>query len=82
MMPAWPAVGRGVNGNWCESAHRQARKLASRPRVAPKLVVGNSLWMDVLTALASGLSPQQTSGTLARMQPHQRISHESIYSAI
>ena len=20
--PAWPAVGRGVNGYWCEAAHR------------------------------------------------------------
>ena len=43
VMPAWPAVGRGVNGYWCESAHRRALRLAAKPRVAPKLVIGNSL---------------------------------------
>ena len=80
--PAYPAMGRGANGYWCESAHRRALRLAAKPRVAPKLVVGNSLWTDVLAALGRGLSPQQTSGTLARMQPAQRISHETIYSAI
>ena len=80
--PAWPAVGRGVNGYWCEAAHRRALKMAAKPRVAPKLVFGNSLWTDVLALLASGLSPQQVSGTLARMQTPQRISHETIYSAL
>ncbi len=28
------------------------------------------------------MSPQQISGTLARMEPPQRISHESIYTAL
>ena len=32
--PAWPAVGRGVNGYWCEAAHRRALKMAAKPRVA------------------------------------------------
>ena len=80
--PAYPAMGRGANGYWCESAHRRALRLAAKPSVAPKLVVGNSLWTDVLAALGRGLLPQQTSGTLARMKPAQRIRHETIYSAI
>ena len=52
--PAYPAVGRGVNGYWCEAAHRRACRLAAKPRVARKLVVGNSLWTDVLAALEIG----------------------------
>ena len=79
--PAWPAVGRGVNGYWCESAHRRALKVAAKPRVAAKLVIGNALWTDVLALLASGLSPQQVSGTLARMQTPQRIN-QTAYSAL
>jgi transposase, IS30 family len=78
---------RGVNGYWCEAAHKRARALACKPRTAPKLVIGttpgtgNALWQSVLGALAD-LSPQQVSGTLARMSPAQRISHETIYTAI
>ena len=36
----------------------------------------------VLTSLGGGLSPQRVSGTLARMQPPQRVRHETIYSAL
>jgi transposase, IS30 family len=73
---------RGINGYWCQSAHRRACALAAKARTAKRLVVGNALWQLVYAGLAQGLSPQQVSGTLARMDPPQRISHESIYSAI
>lgn len=36
----------------------------------------------VLTSLGGGLSPQRVSGTLARMQPPQRVRYETIYSAL
>ena len=35
-----------------------------------------------VNAALADLSPQQVSGTLARMEPPQRISHETIYTAI
>ena len=78
---------RGINGYWCEAAQKRACFLASKPRIAPKLVVGNTpgagnaLWVSVYWALKR-LSPQQVSGTLARMDVPQRISHETIYTAI
>ncbi len=78
---------RGINGYWCEAAHKRACALASKPRTACKLVTGsapgqgNALWRSVHAALKH-LSPQQVSGTLARMDTPQRISHETIYTAI
>ena len=78
---------RGINGYWCEAAHKRARALATKPRTKPKLVIGdvpgagNALWNNVYSALKH-LSPSQVSGTLARMDIAQRISHESIYTAI
>ena len=77
---------RGINGYWCEAAYKRARSLAAKPRTACKLIIGatgagNALWQHVYSALAD-LSPQQVSGTLARMSPPQRISHETIYTAI
>jgi IS30 family transposase len=80
---------RGINGYWCEAAHKRACQLAAKPRTAAKLVIdasaelgGNALWQLVLAGLKQGLSPQQISGTLARMSPPERISHEAIYTAI
>ena len=78
---------RGINGYWCEAAHKRAHSLAAKPRTACKLIIGtlpgagNVLWQHVHSALAD-LSPQQVSSTLARMNPAQRISHETIYTAI
>ena len=78
---------RGINGYWCEAAHKRACFLASKPRIACKLLIGNApgagnaLWASVYWALKR-LSPQQVSGTLARMDIPQRISHETIYTAI
>ena len=80
---------RGINGYWCEAAHKRAMALATKPRTATKLVIatpeqptGNDLWQLVLAGLKQGLSPQQISGTLTRMSPPERISHEAIYTAI
>lgn len=78
---------RGINGYWCEAAQKRAKALASKPRTQPKLLIGltpgagNALWASVYSALHH-LSPQQASGILARMEPPQRISHETIYTAI
>ena len=78
---------RGINGYWCEAAAKRARALASIARTPRKLRMGhepgagNALWESVYSALKH-LSPQQVSGTLARMDTSQRISHETIYTAI
>ena len=85
--PALKLRTRGINGYWCEAAHKRARSLAVKPRTKPKLLIGavagtgNALWESVYSALHD-LSPQQVSGTLGRMQVPQRISHEAIYTAI
>jgi transposase, IS30 family len=73
---------RGIDGYWCERAHNRACALAAKPRTAAKLVVGNALWQLVYAGLAQGLSPEQVSGTLARMEPAQRLSHETIYTSL
>jgi transposase, IS30 family len=78
-MPSWKD---GVNGYNCELAHKRACRLANKPRVERKLVPGSPLWTAVLGFLRQGLSPQQASGTLARMPQPQRLSHETIYSAL
>jgi IS30 family transposase len=47
------------------------------------MALGTPLWDSVLHGLSQGLSPEQVSGLLSkRMDSTQRISHESIYSAI
>ena len=85
--PALKLRTRGINGYWCEAAHKRARSLAVKPRTKSKLLIGavagagNALWESVYSALHD-LSPQQVSGTLGRMQVPQRISHEAIYTAI
>ena len=64
--------GRGpcqVQGYSCERANRRAQQLAAKPRVPRKLVPATALWERVRAGLASGLSPEQISGTLARMPP-------------
>ena len=56
---------RGINGYWCEAAHKRACALASKPRTKPKLVIGNTpgagnaLWGSVYWALKR-LSPQRS----------------------
>jgi IS30 family transposase len=78
--------GRGLysvaGGYRADKAHQRACRLAHVPRVTRKLVVGNPLWQQVVEGLGRGLSPEQVAGTLRRMNPSERISHEAIYSAI
>jgi transposase, IS30 family len=67
------------------SAHALSttRRQAARPRV--KLHAQSVAWRVVLTLLDWKWSPQQISGTLKRMWPHDptlRVSHETIYTAI
>ena len=60
-----------------------SRREAARPR--PKLHPQSVSWRIVLTLLEWKWSPQQISGTLKRMWPHdpsQQVSHETIYTAI
>jgi transposase, IS30 family len=73
---------RGIDGYWCQAAQRRADQLAAKPRKPRRLVVGNVLWQHVYAGLAQGLSPEQVSGTLARMPQPQHISHESIYTTL
>ena len=85
--PAFRLRTRGINGYWCEAAHKRARAMAAKARTMPKLRIGhapgagNALWESVYSALHT-LSPEQVSGTLGRMDTPQRISHETIYTAI
>ena len=80
--PGRPA--RHVNGYASAGAHSRACQLAAKPRTVRKLIVDTAspLWQLIHAGLASGLSPEQVSGTLSRMNPPQRISHETIYTAI
>lgn len=82
--PAVRSVGRPpvAGGYSCNQANIRAVKLAIIPRVQRKLVVGNPLWDQVKDGLQQGLSPEQVSGTLSRMNEPTRLSHETIYQAI
>jgi IS30 family transposase len=63
-------------------ANTRAKCLASTPRIARKLQIGNALWEKVKASLRNGLSPEQIAGTLKRMEAPQRLCHETIYKAI
>jgi len=51
-----------------------ARTLSLQPRVQRKLVAGNALWKRVRDGLQQGLSPEQVSGTLSRMDKPVYVS--------
>jgi IS30 family transposase len=70
-----------TGGYRCTLAQKHAQRLASKPRVARKMVRGNALWERVLESLRGGLSPEQASGMLRHMPDPVRISHESNYTA-
>jgi transposase, IS30 family len=73
---------RTARGYRCATAQTRAQRLASKPRVALKMVHGNALCNRVLDSLRGGLSPEQASGILRRMPDPVRISHETIYTAL
>jgi len=63
-------------------AERRARRLARRPRVKRKLRVGRALWGRVVGLLKQGLSPAQIARTLREMAEPERLSHDTIYTAL
>jgi transposase, IS30 family len=63
-------------------AERRARRLARKPRVKRKLVVGSLLWNRVMGLLGQGLSPSQIARTLRDMADPERLSHETIYTTL
>jgi IS30 family transposase len=71
-----------AGGYSCQLAHGRAMRLKAIPRVKRKLIVGHALWKLMRDGLQQGLSPEQVSGTLARMSEPIRLCHETIYQAI
>ena len=66
-------------------AEQRARQIECQPRKDKRLVLGETLWNEVVELLKSGNSPEQVSATLKRMHPEEpqfRVSHETIYTAI
>jgi IS30 family transposase len=71
-----------AGGYDCGKADRRARRLASAPRVASKLMPGTGLWALMEKHLRRGLSPAQIERTLARMPTPVQLSRETIYTAL
>jgi transposase, IS30 family len=71
-----------AGGYSCGAADRRARRLASVPRVASKLIPGAALWALMEKLLRRGLSPAQIERTLARMPEPVQLSRETIYTAL
>jgi transposase, IS30 family len=71
-----------AGGYSCGAADRRARRLASVPRVAGKLIPGTWLWAQMEKHLRRGLSPAQIERTLARMPEPVQLSRETIYTAL
>ena len=78
------SVGRPpiAGGYSCNQANGRAKKLAAIPRIQRKLKEGSPLWAHVKDGLQRGLSPEQISGTLSRMNEPIHLCHETIYQAI
>jgi len=77
-----PAVAGGYRA---VSAQRRADGLSGKARKPRKLVKGGELWRQVESLLRDYHSPEQISGILKRMNPHDgmlQVSHETIYTAI
>ena len=69
---------RGIDGYWCQAAHRRATLLATKLRTQSKLVVGttgNALWQLGRTGLASGLSPLRSAAPAITQQPGGAAQH-------
>jgi IS30 family transposase len=71
-----------AGGYRCVAADRRARVLAGKARRPCKLKPGNPLWMTMLDHLGRGLSPEQIANTLVRMADPNRLSYETIYTAL
>ncbi len=65
-----------------ERADGRAQRLSTEPRIARKLIVGNTLCVKVRQGLESGISPEQLAGLLWRMHEPVSLCHEKIYQAI
>jgi IS30 family transposase len=69
----------------CRFAQQRHVRKRRHSRPAPKLAVGNPLFVSVQTLLQQRWSPQQIAGHLAKLHPHEaakRVSHETIYNVI
>jgi IS30 family transposase len=79
----WKGKRVGLDGGYdpCE-AERRAQRLARKPRVKRKLVVGSGLWKRVVGLLRQGLSPAQIARTLREMAEPERLSHDTIYTTL
>ena len=76
---------RKPSGYSAAEAQTRATRMAGKPRVQRKLLVGSAAWVAVLEQFAAGLSPEQAARTLTRMHPENQnlhFSHETIYQAI
>lgn len=63
-------------------AQQRAKAQAHVPRRQRSLAPGTPAWDPVVRLLHARHSPEQVSAILARMQPHNRVSHETIYTAL
>jgi IS30 family transposase len=69
----------------CRFAQQRHVRTRRHSRPPPKLVVGNPLFVSVQALLQQRWSPQQITGHLAKLHPHEsasRVSHETIYNVI
>src|ERR1035437_8210560 len=71
-----------VGGYRAEAAQQRATTLSIKPRVVGKLVVGSTLFGQVVEHLRRGLSPEQIAFTLRSMDTPVRLSHGTIYTAL
>ena len=73
---------RRSGGYVAQEAHKRAKQLARKARVARKMVPGSEVWKKVRDGLRKSLSPEQIAGIMMCMGDPERLSHETIYQAI
>lgn len=71
-----------AGGYRADRAQRRAHGLAHVPRRQRRLAPGAAAWAPVVRLLEARHSPEQVSAILGRMQPRNRVSHETIYTAL
>ncbi len=67
--------------SFCQS-NIQADKLAALTRVEPTLVVGNTRWVHVMDGSRQGVSPEESAGTMSRLNKPIKLCREIFYQAI